>query len=478
MRALNRCNKSLLYVGATLIIFGLILIFSFSAIINYVVNLSLTLSENSASFEGWQKTRPLQMNLYLFNWTNPEDINDPNIKPKFVEVGPYRLNHVREKVNITWNTHNDTITYKQLLSYYYDENSPGNLSDVITTIDMVALSLAQRTKDAVFIFKNPAKLTLLFSDIHMRKTAREMISGFKHTLVTAANALNFITGEDAPDQFGWFYSVNQSIGFDGVYNVHTKAGDDFGSIKSWNYNNETEFYEGECGRIKGSAGEFYPNNLKPDHVTFFLPDLCRSLEFTYEGNVDIKDIPSYKYSAQDAAFDNGSKIERNKCFCSKRCFPSGVIDSTACRNGVPIFYSLPHFYYADESYVNKIEGMNPQKDKHEFYFTMEPWTGVITSTAARLQFNVLLEPLADYQLFKGVPEVMFPIFWTENKLDLYDEYASKIRLLLMSPTINRIFAIVLIVIGLVCIAYVSIVMYFNEKRIVKSKVQKNEIQLK
>ncbi|KAF5307095.1 hypothetical protein FQR65_LT07154 [Abscondita terminalis] len=411
--------------------------------------MSLTLSANSRSFKEWQITRPLTMDLYFFNWTNPEDIYDPNIKPRFVEVGPYRLSHIREKVNITWNDHNDTITYKQLLSYYLDENSPGNLSDVITTIDMVALSLAQRTKDTIFLVKDPAKVALLFSDIYMRKTAKELISGFKHTLVSAANALNFITGEQAPDKFGFFYSNNQTVGFDGVFNVKTKAGSDFGTLQNWNYNNVTSMYEGECGDVKGSAGEFYPQHLTPDSITYFSADLCRSLEFTFEKTETVNGILSYKYSAMDAVFDNGSIIEKNKCYCTERCFPSGVIDNSPCRNGVPIFSSLPHFYYADESYINKIEGMNPQKDKHEFYFTFEPRVGVITSTAARLQLNVLLEPLPDYQLYKNVPELMFPIFWTEHKVELYEEHVANIKLLLMSPTINKVFSIVLIIIGVI-----------------------------
>ncbi|KAK4875497.1 hypothetical protein RN001_011919 [Aquatica leii] len=440
--------------------------------------MSLSLSENSASFKEWQITRPLTMDIYFFNWTNPEDINNPDIKPRFVEVGPYRLSNIREKVNITWNPHNDTVTYKQLLGYYFDETSPGNFSDVITTIDMVAISLAQRTKDAFFFVKDSAKFALMFSEIYMRATAREMLGGFKHSLVTAANALNFLTGENAPDKFGWFYTPNLTVGFDGVFNVKTKAGSDFGTLQSWNYNNVTSMFKDECGQVQGSAGEFYPQHLKRDHITYFSADFCRPLEFTYEKDVVIKDIPSYKYSASDAIFDNGTKIPKNKCFCTEKCYPSGVMDNSPCRNGVPVFSSLPHFYYADKSYVDKVEGLNPQKEKHEFYFTLEPEIGVITSTAARLQLNVLLQPLPDFQLFKRVPELIFPIFWTEQKVDLYDEHASGIRLLLMAPTINKVFSIVLIVTGLLSISYVSLIMYFNEKRVTKSKLPKVDIPLK
>ncbi|KAB0794887.1 hypothetical protein PPYR_11726 [Photinus pyralis] len=477
MRAINMWNKILLTFGVTLIVVGLVLLFCFSSLVTLILNNSLTLSANSKAFEEWRKTRPIPMDMYFFNWTNPDDIYNPDIKPNFEEVGPYKLFHVREKVNITWND-NDTVTYKHLLSYYYDDNSPSNLSDVITTIDMVALSMAQRTKDSFFFVKNPVKLALMFSNIYVRKTARELMSGYETSIMAAANALNFVTGENAPDKFGYLYAANQTIGFDGTYNVRNTVGDDFGALKNWNYNNFTLFYEGQCGKINGSAGELYPQNLKPDHITFFSADLCRPLEFTFEENQTVEGIPSYKYSAKDAVFDNGTLVTRNKCFCTGRCFPSGVLDNSACRSGVPLFSSLPHFYYADEFYRNKIDGMKPDKDKHEFYFTFEPNIGIVTSTAARLQVNVWLEPLEDFQLYKNVPELMIPIFWTQQQVVLYEEHVANVKLFLISPTISKISSLVMIVVGLVCIGYVLVILYLNERRVTKSKLWKNEIALK
>lgn len=75
----------------------------------------------------------------MFNWTNPEDIKNPLVKPKFEEVGPYRFKEVKEKINITWHE-NQTVSYKTKHFYYFDaENSVRNLSDVITIVNMVPL---------------------------------------------------------------------------------------------------------------------------------------------------------------------------------------------------------------------------------------------------------------------------------------------------------------------------------------------------
>lgn len=64
---------------------------------------------------------------------------------------------------------------------------------------------------------------------------------------------------------------------------------------------------------------------------------------------------------------------------------------SSCRFGTPVFMSYPHFYGADEFYVNQVEGLNPSESKHKFYMTLEPNTGVPLEVAARLQLNMLVE---------------------------------------------------------------------------------------
>lgn len=81
------------------------------------------------SEEPEESETPTLMNIYFFNWTNPEDINNPNIKPRFQEVGPYKYKKIQRE------------RYNELLNYYYfDEGSfPYHETDVITTINPVSL---------------------------------------------------------------------------------------------------------------------------------------------------------------------------------------------------------------------------------------------------------------------------------------------------------------------------------------------------
>lgn len=50
------------------------------------------LTSTSTSFSLWEETPiPMQIEVYFFNWTNAADFQQKpqEVKPKFVEMGPY-----------------------------------------------------------------------------------------------------------------------------------------------------------------------------------------------------------------------------------------------------------------------------------------------------------------------------------------------------------------------------------------------------
>lgn len=155
--------------------------------------------------------------------------------------------------------------------------------------------------------------------------------------------------------------------------MHIKNDENFGRLLSWNNKNTTNFFEDHCGEIYGSAGEFYPMNSKRDHITMYSSEMCTNQKLEYIEDVTIKGIKAFKYGFPNV-FDNGHVNPENQCYCSGECMPAGVLNLTACRDNTPIFLSLPHFYGADPIYTESIDGMEPSKEKHEFYMTLEPVT--------------------------------------------------------------------------------------------------------
>lgn len=109
-----------------------------------------------------------------------------------------------------------------------------------------------------------------------------------------------------------------------------------------------------------------------------------------------------------------------------------MFNASACKFDAPAFVSFPHFYLADKNYISKIDGMRPDKEKHEFYVSMEPRTGIPLDIRAQLQINLLLQSYP-WTPINDVPETMIPMFWFRQTATLSDELASQARLAVMLP---------------------------------------------
>lgn len=95
---------------------------------------------------------------------------------------------------------------------------------------------------------------------------------------------------------------------------------------------------------------------------------CRSVPLSYERDVEVRGIVGHKFTTRLQEVDAD-----NSCDCKGICEPSGLVNLTACRYGdPPVFVSLPHFYRARPLYLEKLEGLRPMKEKHEFFATIEP----------------------------------------------------------------------------------------------------------
>lgn len=79
----------------------------------------------------------------------------------------------------------------------------------------------------------------------------------------------------------------------------------FGRLYSWNYWTYSPYYEGNCAKINGSAGEFF---VKPDKesISFFSPDLCRTMVLKFAGQTLVKNILGNKYVVDNYMLDNGN----------------------------------------------------------------------------------------------------------------------------------------------------------------------------
>lgn len=144
-----------------------------------------------------------------------------------------------------------------------------------------------------------------------------------------------------------------------------------GRIHSWNDQKQTNFPD-ECGRVHGSAGGFYPPGTKSKSLDLFSHEACRTLSFHMKYHDQLEGIPTGVYKLDETTFANASTYPPNACFNNN--LPSGVQNSTQCKQNSPAFLSFPHFYLADPFYVDQFEdgSLLPHPDNHESRIRLEP----------------------------------------------------------------------------------------------------------
>lgn len=90
-----------------------------------------------------------------------------------------------------------------------------------------------------------------------------------------------------------------------------------------------------------------------------LSSLCVFSYITYHKIPKFTGINTLRYTAD---LGDTSKNELEKCFCTApdNCLTKNLYDMTKCL-GVPIISSLPHFYGAEENWLQMVDGLHPNQ---------------------------------------------------------------------------------------------------------------------
>merc|ERR1719447_644100 len=148
----------------------------------------------------------------------------------------------------------------------------------------------------------------------------------------------------------------------------------------------------------------------------------------------------------------------NECYCREGipCMKTGVLHMGPCKvsdalpGGAPMALSYPHFYQADESYLNAVEGLNPQKEKHEFYVDISPDFGFPLAIRPRFQLNVVIRRDEDVESMSNfADELVLPFLWAQDGFsEPSEEMAKAIKFGLDAPSkLSLLGGVALIAIG-------------------------------
>ncbi|XP_055375827.1 uncharacterized protein LOC129608368 [Condylostylus longicornis] len=434
--------------GTFLLILGLIIGLIWPPLSEKILNQQLELRNGSMNYHNWIETPiPMYFDLYLFNWTNPHELAEPGFKPKFTEYGPLVFTEKHTRVDVDWNK-NNTVSYYQVREWHFmPELSNGTLKEPITHANVITATVAHLMRNQSKLVKKAINYLLNHKggDLTWTKPAGEwLFDGFDDKLLTFLKKFNSPAIDIPFEKFGWLVDRNMSKTYDGRYGMFTGTDEinKLGYLTEWNYSNKTKFYEGTCAMVNGTSGELWPPSIDTNSfVSVFASDICRSIDIYPQDSYTLHGVTGTIWKATNRTLDNGQIDPNNVCFCPdgdpNKCPKSGVIDVSKCRWNAPVSFSFPHFYLADPSYVEAVEGIKPEKEKHEFYMALEPTAGIPISVSAKFQINMKLQRDEEIDIYKHVQEdVEMPMFWFAQRAELDEDTASKAKLALALPIIG------------------------------------------
>ena len=162
-----------------------------------------------------------------------------------------------------------------------------------------------------------------------------------------------------------------------------------------------------CDKVGGQDGGTLPPVVdRFKEMELFVSLMCRKINLQFEKMTTHSGLESYRFipplNALGSHTDQDPNTQNlaNSCFCQQSkgfsCFKSGVLNLEPCKttselpHGAPIALSFPHFYQADQSYLDAVEGMKPNKSLHQFYLDIEPTFGFPLAIRPRFQLNAII----------------------------------------------------------------------------------------
>ncbi|XP_050598000.1 sensory neuron membrane protein 1 isoform X2 [Bombus affinis] len=476
--------KKLGIVGGSLFAFGVVFCaIVFPPFLKWKIKNQVTLKPNTEMRELWSTFPvPLDFKIYLFNVTNPTEITAGE-KPILEEIGPFFYDEYKHKVNMVDREEDDSLEYNLKATWFFNPSLSSPLTGEeelvfphVLILSMIKLTLEQQpaaigilNKAVDNIFKKPTSVfvrakarEILFDGVPLDCTGKDFASSaICNVLKEKEDALL----PDGPGRylFSLFGPKNGTVLPDRIRVLRgVKYWKDVGKVTEVNGKPELDIWtEDQCNEFNGTDSTiFAPLLTEQDDIVSFSPDICRSLSARFDRKTKVAGINTYHYTAD---LGDMSTNPKEKCFCPApdNCLTKNLMDLTKCV-GVPLIASLPHLLGSEEKYLEMVDGLHPNEEKHGINMDFEPMTATPLIARKRLQFNMFLQKVEKFKLMKNFPECLFPFFWVEEGIELGGEFLAKLKMVFKMISIIGFMKWLTIISG-VCVSGAAAAMFFKNK---------------
>ncbi|OCT98363.1 scavenger receptor class B member 1 isoform X1 [Xenopus laevis] len=458
----NKKSIILGVLGVLLVAVGTVLVFLVPIIMEQQVEKNVRIDPTSGfAYEMWRDLPvPFYMSVYIFEVVNHKEMLLGE-KPRLEERGPYVYRENKQKQNLTFHE-NGTVSFVEIRTFHFaPEKSNGKEEDYVIVPNILVLGSSIMLQDLGIAIKwiISGGFSAFNEEAFINRTVKDILWGYEDPFLDFLNT--FLPGRlPFKGKFGFFSDFNNSN--TGIFTVNTGM-DDISKVQmvdNWNGLKEVDYWNSnQANMINGTAGQMWPPFRKPSEpLEFYSPDACRSMKLVYEKEAEFRGVPTFRYTAPNYLFANGTDYPPNEGFCP--CVASGVQNVSACRFNAPLFLSFPHFFNADPSFLESVDGLHPTEELHSLFLDLHPLTGIPMNCSIKMQLNMMAKSVSGIMQTGQIKPVILPVLWFAESgyLDgpVYNTYYN---ILILLPTLLDYLQYVLIGIGL-CFITVALVLPF------------------
>ncbi|XP_050303930.1 sensory neuron membrane protein 2-like [Anthonomus grandis grandis] len=394
----------------------------------------------------FSKRMYVSFEVHPFSIANVDDVLKGK-KPRMKEGPTISFRLISRKSNITYSIDKDDVTFDEKCDAQVTDKSRHNYEQTIHSIVNVPFWLTlllgydiygtyadtqifELLKNPSVAFEDNSPLTadftlksLLFGGHNLFCKSKIKICVKIRHMIEKTKSRTFVLKEDGIDfslfayLFGKF-NVTATM-HSGIRNTkmagHLKKLNGQELITTWDNGSTTS----TCNKIRGLF-HFYPgsgNGLQDFEL--WISELCRPVMFRYKAEKSDDDFLQFEIS-DDTFFNN---LDRHLCYCRnnprnrywyRSCF-SGVMGLVDCL-GSSLMVSFPHFINSAEQFTSKVEGLQPNLQKHTSRIIMYKKNGSFTELSIKYQINVPIFNVDRIPILAKVPWALVPIMWIEQKL--------------------------------------------------------------
>ncbi|CAH2085932.1 unnamed protein product [Euphydryas editha] len=429
---------------------------------------------------------------YIFNVTNSEAfISGEDQKLRVQEVGPFTYQEYRKNGEFQVDEEAGVMRYKPFTrTKFLREQSISDPELINVTVPNAAM-LTMTSVFSSYSYWIKVALNTLVENLQSKPIVKTSVHnylwGFEEPLLALSNI--FMPGWISFTKLGILDRLYDQS-YTPLLEVSTATADKFQVKKIDGYPGlQMRGYENPSKRTRCNSlvdtyeGFGYPPRLTPDvPLRLYRSTFCRMLNLNYIGSKRTNVSPeAFVYEISNKSY---SKDPTNECLCGQEneCI-DGVSDISPCLFGLSIALSNGHFLHADPKVYERIEGINPNKDKHGSEFIVDPRTGATLSGRLTVQANVIVRDAEHYNKVKPFSDMVVPLVYFEIiQPELPKEDLNNIRLSnYVFPYVIHGIELSILIIGLLILLYalyninVQVVTAFVQEKLKDIEIRKGEL---